>query len=141
MHYTVQSIEVALRRSSEMQWRSKLQLLRWSRLIMGWVFSLWVQDAVSCRLIINNDSSQLALLLLLHPHFNLLIFHLFLYFCLFLGRGWKDMSPWVSILWIPWHAEGPAAEGGPSQCPKQQCKHYLCPISCGFDLMCVVCVV
>jgi hypothetical protein len=49
-----------------------LELLRWSRLIIGWVVSLWVQDAVCCRQIINNRSSHLALLLLLHPHFILL---------------------------------------------------------------------
>ena len=83
MHYTAQSVEVALLSSSKMLWRLKSQLLRWRKLIIGWVVSLWVQDAVSCRQIINNDSSQLALLLLLHPHFNLLIFHLFLIFACF----------------------------------------------------------
>ena len=48
------------------------------------------------------------------------------------------MSPRSRRLCIPWHAEGPAAEGGPSQYPKQHCKHHLCQISCALVLMFVV---
>ena len=115
MHCSMQSGDMPLRCSSKMLWRVKFQLLRWSRLIIGWVVGFHV--GAGC--VFNWPCSSCFI------HISFCWCFIFFGSLLFLGWVWKYMSPLFSSLWIPWPAEGPAADWGPSQCPKQQCKHYL----------------